>query len=326
MYITTCEKIYTSSLKCKPDHKGVKWVEKKIGSLSPDHQLLTKRSTWIMVNRELEADLHHCQQQFVEERGKRLWDSDDDDDCKPVSVNVPIRCPVKKSQERDQQCTICSWIVNAASSRMPSRIFIRIKVKVSKSTYPYPTSFRTEKLYYASRNNRLFSSPCPVRNREELDDLLQEVTSRNLEQDIHNERPNCNWQIEHVTDVRVDIIPTSYPLGETSGLPAYLFNNQHIIALESEQQTIRSYNDQLCLFRYLAIGKYGCTHHNCNSMAEDLKKLYCQHRQMEEFDGVTLEDTSFVEKLSEVQIRIMSLKQDGTATTVYQTSTKDLCK
>ena len=117
----------------------------------------------------------------------------------------------------------------------------------------------------------------------------------------------------------------SYLLGETSGLPDYVSNNQ-LIALVSEQQTGRPYSDQLCLFRCLAIGKYGCTHHNCNGIAKDLKKLYCQYRQMEEFDGMTLEDIPFVEKLFEGQIHIMSLKEDGTATTVYQASTKHPAK
>ena len=50
----------------------------------------------------------------------------------------------------------------------------------------------------------------------------------------------------------------------------------------------------------MAIGKYGCTWYNCNGMAKDLKKLYCQHHGMEELDGVTLEDIAFVEKLFEV--------------------------
>ena len=60
-------------------------------------------------------------------------------------------------------------------------------------------------------------------------------------------------------------------------------------------------------------------------MAEDLERLYCQHREVEEFDGVTLVDIPFVEKLFEVQIHIMSLKEDGTGTTVYP-STKHPAK
>ena len=47
---------------------------------------------------------------------------------------------------------------------------------------------------------------------------------------------------------------------------------------------------------------------------------------MEEFDGVTLEDIPYVEKLIEVQIHIMSFKEDGTATAVYQASTKHPAK
>ena len=46
----------------------------------------------------------------------------------------------------------------------------------------------------------------------------------------------------------VDIIPTDYPLGEVYGLPDYLKNNPHIIALENNGHTSLPYNNHLCLF------------------------------------------------------------------------------
>ena len=38
---------------------------------------------------------------------------------------------------------------------------------------------------------------------------------------------------EKITNLRVDVIRTNYPLGEASGLPDYVKNNPHIIAFEN---------------------------------------------------------------------------------------------
>ena len=84
------------SLKHKPDDKRVRWVEKKKGSLSLDHPSPTKMSTWIMVNREGKL--------IYTTANNSLWKKEENNYgmvmmmkiCKPVSMNVPIKCPVEK--------------------------------------------------------------------------------------------------------------------------------------------------------------------------------------------------------------------------------------
>ena len=90
--------------------------------------------------------------------------------------------------------------------------------------------------------------PRLIHNHEDLEQLIEDLLTRNLEQDIHNERPNSKWQIEKITSLRVDVIPTDYPLGEASELPNYVKNNPHIIAFENNEHTGLPYNDHLCLF------------------------------------------------------------------------------
>ena len=126
-----------------------------------------------------------------------------------------------------------------------------------------------------------------IRNRKNLEQLIEHLLTRNLEQDIYSERPNSKWQIEKITNLCVDIIPTDYPLGEASGLPDYVKNNPHIITLENNEQTDLPYNDHLCLLQCLAIGKYGCTRHKCDTIAIQLKDLYCQKMNIRHFHGVT---------------------------------------
>ena len=178
------------------------------------------------------------------------------------------------------------------------------------------------RFYYACRNNRLLSLPRLIRNREDLEQLIEDLLTRNLEQDIYNERPNSKWQIEKITNLCVDVIPTDYPLGEASGLPDYVKNNPHIIAFENNEHTGLPYNDHLCLFRCLAIGKYGSTRHNCDTITVQLKDLYRQKMNIRHFHGVTLEEIPLVEQIFECQIHIMQLKENGTVETVYQASSK----
>ena len=101
--------------------------------------------------------------------------------------------------------------------------------------YPCLLYFNIERLMStdASRNNRLLSLPRWIHNREDLEQLIEDLLTWNLEQDIHHERPNSKWQIEKITNLRVDVIPTNYPLGEASGLLDYVKNNPHIIAFEN---------------------------------------------------------------------------------------------
>ena len=60
-----------------------------------------------------------------------------------------------------------------------------------------------------------------------------------------------------LVSIRIHIVMTTYPLGNPSSLPDYIKNNRYIIALEKDQNHAYRYNDHLCLFCCLAIGKFG---------------------------------------------------------------------
>ena len=59
--------------------------------------------------------------------------------------------------------------------------------------------------------------------------------------------------------------------------------------------------------------------HNCNQKAKELLNLYCEHFQVEpqDFKGIELEDLYTLENFYEVQQFAMSLKEDGSAETLY---------
>ena len=109
------------------------------------------------------------------------------------------------------------------------------------------------------------------------------------------------------------------PLGKPPHLPDYIKNSQHIIALDKNENTAKSYKDHLCFFHCLAIAKYKFTHHKCNQKAKDLFDQYCVHFRAnpEDFKGVKLSDFPQLEKYYEPQLFAMFLKEDGSAKTLY---------
>ena len=112
---------------------------------------------------------------------------------------------------------------------------------------------------------------------------------------------------------------TTYPLGNPPRLPEYIKNNRYIIALENDQNDAKRYNDNLCFFRCLAIGKFGKTYHNCDQKAKELFNQHCEHFQVnpQDFKGVELTDFPQLEKYHETQLFAMFLKEDGFAKTLY---------
>ena len=120
-------------------------------------------------------------------------------------------------------------------------------------------------------------------------------------------------------NLQIRVFPTTYPLGNPPELPDYIKNNRYVIGLGKDQHHNYCYKDHLCFFRCLAVGKFGKTRHNCNQKAKELFNQYCDHFQVEPdgFKGIEPEDFYTLENFYEVQLFAMSLKEDGSAETIY---------
>ena len=173
--------------------------------------------------------------------------------------------------------------------------------------------------HYASNNNQLLNTSRLIRNQQDLNNLLNFLVSQDFPSHLKDQRPNTKWVIERIVSLRIHLVMTTCPLGKPPKLPDYIKNNRHIIALEKDENTAKSYKDHLCFFRCLAIAKFGKAYHNCNQKAKDLFNQYCFHFRVnpEEFKGVELSDFPQLEKYHETQLFAMFLKEDGSAKTLY---------
>ena len=88
-------------------------------------------------------------------------------------------------------------------------------------------------------------------------------------------------------------------------LPTYIKKNKAVIGLEREPIHHKRYNDNLCLFKCIALHRGGDRYH-LESAVEKLYETY-DDVPMEEFTGVTLEDLYRVETTFQTNVCVYKL-------------------
>ena len=76
------------------------------------------------------------------------------------------------------------------------------------------------------------------------------------------------------------------------------------------------YNDNLCIFRCLAL-QHGLRKYRLEGYAKDLCTRFETHRGKEYKDGMSINDIIFIEQWSKISINVYNLKEDGTAEIIY---------
>ena len=110
--------------------------------------------------------------------------------------------------------------------------------------------------------------------------------------------------------------------------PVYIKKNKVVIGFEKEPIHHKRYNNNLCLFRCLALHR-GCDRYRLELAVKMLYKAYDQDDvPMEEFDGVTLDDLYRVETTFETNVCVYKLvKPDGEdGKTTAELVRRSLCK
>ena len=143
--------------------------------------------------------------------------------------------------------------------------------------------------YYHSSNNccgRLLEEPSLITNRDDFDRFLARIQESDILQWAIAQRPNSDWICEMVTNAtfflnRID----NHPIGCVGvALPDYVKHNKAIVGLEKDRKS--TYNDNLCLFRCLAL-----------RLGREAAALYAEYTDtpVHDFAGVTIDDLSKIE-------------------------------
>ena len=165
--------------------------------------------------------------------------------------------------------------------------------------------------YYHSSNNccgRYLEEPSLITNRDDFESFLARIQESDILQWAVAQRPNSDWVCEHVTNATFffnRIVDHSIGcVGVT--LPDYVKNNKAIVGLAKDEHGA-IYNDNLCLFRCLAL-----------HMGREAAALYAEYsdEDVHDFTGVPLDELDKLETKFKTNICVYQLVEiaDGKTT------------
>ena len=156
--------------------------------------------------------------------------------------------------------------------------------------------------YYHSSNNccgRYLEEPSFITNRDDFESFLERIREPDILQWAVAQRPNSDWVCEHVTNATFFLNRiVQHPIGCVGvTLPDYVKNNKAIVGLAKDEHGA-IYNDNLCLFRCLAL-----------HLGRDAAALYAEYTDtsVHDFAGVTLDDLHKVESKFETNVVVYQL-------------------
>ena len=173
--------------------------------------------------------------------------------------------------------------------------------------------------YYHSSNNccgRYLEEPSLVTNSQTFNAFLERIREPDILQWAITQRTNSDWVCELVTNVTFFLNRiVQHPIGCVGvNLPDYVKHNKAIVGLEKDRYRMTTYNDNLCLFRCLALHQ-GCDVRHLEATVATLYAKYTD-TSVHDFAGVTIDDLSKIEATFGVNVVVYKLDEstDGTTT------------
>ena len=183
--------------------------------------------------------------------------------------------------------------------------------------------------YYHSSNNccgRYLEEPSLVTNSQTFNAFLERIKETDVLQSAIAQRPNSDWVVELVTNVTFFLNRIiHHPIGCVGvTLPDYLKHNKAVVGLEKDHHRNATYNDNLCLFRCLALHQ-GC---DVRHLEATVVTLYAKYTDtlVHNFAGVTIDDLSKIEATFGVNVVVYKLDEITDGTTVGELVRRSLCQ
>ena len=168
--------------------------------------------------------------------------------------------------------------------------------------------------YYHSSNNccgRYLEEPSLIGNRADFDQFLERIREPDILKWAIAQRPNSDWVCEMATNVTFFINRiVQHPIGCVGvTLPDYVKNNKAIVGLVKDHHRNSAYNDNICLFRCLAL-----------HLGREAAALYAEYTNtpVHAFVGVTLDDLHKVESKFETNVVVYQLVEIANGKTMAE--------
>ena len=175
--------------------------------------------------------------------------------------------------------------------------------------------------YYHSSNNccgRYMEEPALITNRADFESFQERIQEPDLLNWAVSQRPNSDWICEMVTNVTFFVNKIlQHPIGCVDVvLPDYVKRNKAIVGLVKDHYRNATYNDNLCLFRCLAL-----------HLGREAAALYAEYTDtsVRHFAGVTLDELDKVETTFDVNVCVYKLVPTGNEKTKAEIVRRSLC-
>jgi hypothetical protein len=159
----------------------------------------------------------------------------------------------------------------------------------------------------ASNNTAMLYRPMLIHDNASFRDFIEVLRTLDILEWVRNQRPNSKWVFFKLVQTLVTVTRLNFPIGSGIELPHYITVNVAIVSVVRDRHSGEAYNDNLCLFRCLALHqgegeKYFRRATNANlSLAP------------EDFYGVDVSDLYIAEELFQVSIEVYSIDENGQA-------------
>ena len=164
--------------------------------------------------------------------------------------------------------------------------------------------------YFAPQTNEtLFPSPFLIGSRKYLRIFKNKLRRLDPLEYANNLRPNSKWRPSMITNVRFDVTPTDFPLGQ-GYLPDYVKQKRSIMGMEKNN---RGEDVNNCFFQCLAYHRNQWLEKYVETL-ENEWKMYSGKKKVE------LSDLSHLEECFKVNVNVYELQSNETVKPVYISS------
>ena len=159
--------------------------------------------------------------------------------------------------------------------------------------------------FYAHENNTIMEKSELVCTPDDIVSLKEKIQKMDVIDLCTRERANTKWKFYKLTNVTVfAALLKDIPMGcKDTVLPEPLLKNHNVNCLTFERNTRQPYNDNLCLFRAVALHLFGN-----ERLEEETSKIFnlflnnSEEGDVSKFQGVHLNDIPKVEELLQINI------------------------
>ena len=149
-----------------------------------------------------------------------------------------------------------------------------------------------------------------------MNDFFAKVSGLDIANRYYMQRPSSGWVLAGVPNLEIRIYRlNNIPIGAGTDLPAYIKKSKSIIGLTHHETNNYRYEDNLCLFRYLALC-FGADGNGFERLVLAYKEKLEEATGKNYDQGVGLDELEEVEDEFQISINIYSLQEDKSAEVV----------